>query len=336
MSAYCVFNESVNILLTDERSFTEREEIKTFLENSESPVTRKYQEKLFQSVIDRAHIDFGNIPESRGKIVNYKGYEPMINVLKTMEDLAEEQKNPAVLKYVKIIRDAIEVIASLAQVYERGFETNTDLVEMEYNTYVYTCVEATTSLLYEFVEYTKRPDTGMMEIVLKNNTMRANLFYFEQLEKFVNTDKKLGISYRKMLEAAIAGGGNNFIGTSTAIGIGAVSMAALSIIPITRALVFNFYKLRGDISKNLELQAKFLEMNKTCLDANMEIDVVKKKKIIAKQDAMRKNLLRMADILRVKSAKATVAAKKEIEANNKSLSINSIREEISGSDLQLL
>lgn len=333
---YCPYKEAVEILMTESAISSEFEEIKTFLENADSPVTRKYQEKLFQSVIDRSHIDFDDIPNSRGKLTDYKGYNPMIEVLKTIKDLAESQKAQNVLNYVKIVEDAIDIIISLESVYRQGFDKNVDLVEMEYNTYVYACVEATTSLLYEFVEYTKRPDNPSFVIELKNNTMRANLFYFEQLKKFVDVNKKLGISYRNMLETAISKGSNNFIGTSTIIGVSAVSVAALSVIPITRSLIFNFYKLRGDLSKNLELQAKFLEMNKACVEANTELDVVKKKKVLNRQEAMRKDLLRLADVLRVKSAKATVEAKKEIATSNKSMSIDSIRDEISSSDLQLL
>ena len=207
---------------------------------------------------------------------------------------------------------------------------------LEYNTYVYTTVEATTTLLYEFVEYVKRPDMVTMEIQLKNNKSRANLFYFEQLKKFNNVIDKMGIEYRKLLENLCKKGRENFIGVDEIIGITAISVVAMAIVPITRELIYQFYRLRGNLSASLEMQAKFLEMNKACLEAQTEMDPKKKKEIIDKQKKLSNFLRRISEKIKVKTSKSIKDTKVELNKQNKMLSIDRLQDEVSLSPLEII
>jgi hypothetical protein len=143
------------------------------------------------------------------------------------------------------------------------------------------------------------------------------------------------INYRKMLESMILQGKNNFGGVEL-IGIAAVSMVALAIVPITRTLIYHFYNLRANLSNELEVQANFLEMNKSCVEANDVFTEDKKKKILNRQENLRKKLLKLSDILRVKEAKAIRDSKRDIEKDNSLLTVNSIRDDVSNSSLELL
>lgn len=326
---------SDNVLTESTRGYALKNTM-AVLEDVNSPVTRKYHEKLFQSVIDKNHVDFGDIPKSAGNIRQYKGYESMMSILDILSKLANSENGGAdALKYVKIVSKAIENISDLAPAYSKGFMTHNDYVMLEYNTYVYTCVEATTTLAYEFVDYVKRPDQVTMNIVLKNNTSRANLFYFEQLIKFNNVNEKMGIEYRKMLES-MSNSKSNFFGVDEVVGIAAISMAAMAIVPITRELIYQIYKIRGNLSKSLEMQAAFLEMNKACVEANGALTIDKKKKILDNQLKIKNRILKIADFLKVKTAKATVDSKRELAASNKLLSIDNLRDEVSNSPLELI
>lgn len=340
MECAYLLTEAVNILLEDNIPYNQlgyrRRDIMNVLEDANSPVNRKYHEKLFQSVIDKKHINFGSIEKSRGNIKEYEGYPNMIEVLDVLEKLAVSEKSDNVLKYTKVVKTAIDNIVNLSSTYEKGFSSKTDYVILEYNTYVYTVVEATTTLLYEFIDYVKRPDMVTMKITLKNNKTRANLFYFEQLEKFNNVIDKMGIEYRKMLENLCAKGKNNFIGVDEMIGITAISVVAFAIIPITRELIYQFYRLRGNIATSLEMQAKFLEMNEACLEANDALQPEKKKEIISKQKKMATGLSRLAEKIKVKTNKSLVSAKKELTKQNKMLSIDNIQDEIGNSPLEMM
>jgi hypothetical protein len=333
-----LISDSIKILVesTDTKTYgSEYASVKTILEDANSPVTRKYQEKLFQSIIDKKHVDFGDIPKSAGNIKAYSGYNNMMEVLNTIDGLANEQKNKEVMGYVAVVKKAISNIENLSSSYAKGFINKSDYVMLEYNTYVYTCIEATSSLLYEFVEYIKRPDQQVMSIQLKNTKYRANLYYFDQLNKFNNVNAKMGMDYRKLIESLCNKGRNNFLGAEMIVGVAALSMAALAIVPLTRELIYRFYHMRSNLAQSLELQAEFLEMNKTCLEANDSITTEKKKKILEKQNKTRLRLLKLADIIRVKNAKGMNETKKDLDDDNKLLSINNLQDEISNSPFEL-
>lgn len=333
-----LISDSIKILVesTDTKTYgSEYASVKTILEDANSPVTRKYQEKLFQSIIDKKHVDFGDIPKSAGNIKAYSGYNNMMEVLNTIDGLANEQKNKEVMGYVAVVKKAISNIENLSSSYAKGFINKSDYVMLEYNTYVYTCIEATSSLLYEFVEYIKRPDQQVMTIQLKNTKYRANLYYFDQLNKFNSVNTKMGMDYRKLIESLCNKGRNNFLGAEMIVGVAALSMAALAIVPLTRELIYRFYHMRSNLAQSLELQAEFLEMNKTCLEANDSITTEKKKKILEKQNKTRLRLLKLADIIRVKNAKGMNETKKDLDDDNKLLSINNLQDEISNSPFEL-
>ena len=334
--AFNPYYESMLILSENETlSYRESKDLQAVLEDVNSPVTRKLEEKLFQSVLDKKHIDFGSIPKSKGNIKDYEGYSAMESALNTIKDLATENKAGDVINYVDIVQKAIENLSSMSVAYQKGFQFKNEYIAMEYNSYVYFCIEATTALIYSFVEYIKRPDTDTFVMVIKNSKLRADEFYFEQLKKFNMVCDTQEVNYRKMLDS-MAVSKDNFIGTTAAIGIATVIAAAIAIIPITRAVVYQVYHIRGNISEQLDIQAEFMEMNKSCVEANSALTVQKKKEIVAKQEKLVKRLRKLSDTIRVKSSKSVEVATRETKNENKSLTIDSIKDEVSNSDFEFI
>ena len=330
--------ESACLLATgmDPRTHTtEMKNLRCMLEDASSPVTRKHQEKLFQAIIDKGHVDFGGIEQSQGEIMNYSGYGKMMEVLDAMDALADEQRASTVKDLTGVVRTAVSNIRGLSSTFKRGFQERSNYVMLEYNLYTYACVEATSALIYEFADYIKRPDKAVMSIALKNTTSRANLFIFEQLRKFNHVQENMGMDYRKMLEATMNKGKNNFIGLDAAIGYGAISLAALAIVPVTRELVYLYYNVRKNLSKTLDTQAMFLEMNKLAVQNNSAFTVDERKKIIDKQQKLAAKLRRLSSTLRVEAVTATKKTKKDLEGDNKKMAVDKTREEIEDSPIQL-
>lgn len=314
---------------------TEMDNLRCMLEDASSPVTRKHQEKLFQAIIDKGHVDFGGIEKSQGEIMEYVGYGKMMEVLDAMDALADEQKATTVKELTGVIRTAVANIRNLSSTFKRGFQEHSNYVMLEYNLYTYACVEATSALIYEFADYIKRPDKAVMTIALKNTTTRANLFVFEQLKKFNRVQENMGMDYRKMLEAVMNKGKNNFIGMDAAIGYGAISLVALAIVPVTRELIYLYYNIRKNLSRTLDTQAKFLEMNKLAVQNNSAFTQDERKKIIDKQQKLASQLRRMSSTLRVDAVTATKKAKKDLEGDNKKMAVDKTREDIEDSPIQL-
>ena len=330
---YNLYTESLLVLRDGINS---DEYVQTILEDANSPVTRKYQEKLYESIINKSHIDFDDIPKSNGNIRNYSGYNSMVETLDVIANLAIENKANNVIEYVDIVKTAIHNIEELSSTYEKGFNTKTKYVAMEYDTYVYLCVEATTALIYSFVEVVKNPSKRVLDMTIKNTKMRADEFYFNQLKTFNAVQRTKGIDYRKMLEEMCKSGKENFLGTAEVVGLATIMAVAMSIVPLTRECIYQIYSLRGKLSENLDMQAAFLELNKTCIEGNDAITEEKKKKIIDKQSKQVQRMRRLADKLRVKSAKSIVDSQKEIGKDNKDITVDSIRKDISDSPFELI
>lgn len=327
--------ESVDILVSDTNASDygrQAADIIAVLEDVNSPMTAKYKELLYNEVLGKAHINFGDIPKSKGNIRNYSGYSTMCDTIAAIYELAKDQHNETVISYCETVKKAIDNLAQLSSTYERAFAAKAEYPALEYNVYTYTCVEATTALLNSFVEFIRTPEGAQMP-ELKNTKMRADAFYFEQLKKFNAIQDKMGIEYRQMLENMCEKGRQQLVGTSTMIGVATVSAVALSIIPITRELIYQIYNARLNVADALDTQAKFLEMNADALKYKETIDPKKRREIAKKQTSMVSKLRSLSDKIRVKSAKSISDTKREIAKDNKKLSLDSLKDDVNNSAL---
>lgn len=328
--------EATNILCegTDDSS----RDVHLILEDAESPITKKTIENLYQSVIDKGHIDFDDIPKSKGNIITYSGYKTMIQVLANLKDLAKNDLSYQDLtRYVNIIEKAIGNLQAYSALYEQAFVKKNEVIILEYNTFVFTCVEATTSILYQFTDFMRTPSTHELKVSLKNTKYRADKFYTDQLDAF-NKVCASG-NYKKYLNAVISSGKENFFGVDDALLVGSlavVSTVMLSIVPVTRKLIYTFQDMRNRIADDLELQAYYLELNKTAVEANSAKTADQKKKILDKQEKIRIKFLRKAEKLRVKSVHAEQLASKAISDDNRSITVNNMRNQVDDEDFSIV
>lgn len=301
-------------------------EARMILEDAESPIANKHVENLYRQIVSKNHIDFDDIPKSRGNIVDYKGYQPMMETLNTMRSIADESGAREAVGYVDSILQAVKNITNFSDLYQRGYTENNSYVIMEYQLFVYCCVEATTSVLSEFVNFIKGFDSNELKIRFRNTRYRANRLYIDQVEKFNSI--VAGSSYRGYLQSVLDKGRENFVG-ATAVGIGAVAFATLvGIVPVTRSLAYQFYRLRTKLSDALALQAYFLELNKSCVEANRTFDKAQKEKILKKQDAIRVIFLRLADKIKVDNARAERDSTADRKKDNAPLSIGNTKDQV--------
>ena len=331
---YRPLEDAIQILTESEKpTLAEQKRIQAILEDVGSPVNSKYLEKLFDSIIEKGHINFGDIPNSRGDIEAYSGYNTMKDTLDSLQAVAKSEKNAQVQDYLATISEAILHMKSLAPIYKKGFNLKSEYVMLEYNMLVFTIVQAVSAILYEFVDFIKRPDQDRVAVVLRNTKYRADAFYFDQLNKFNKINQKM--QYARYLEGMVNGDKNNFTGAE-AIGLGFLISTALAILPVLRLLVYKFYNLKANVSDCLAQQAYFLEMNKTAVEANNTFNDKKKAQILAKQEKLKNLCLRMSEKLRINQVKADAVAKAQIQSDNKLLTIDTVKKEIDDSPLQLL
>lgn len=306
------------------------------LEDGESPIRAKYKETLYKNIVDKGHVDFGDIPKSKGDITKYSGYKNMVDSLDILLKVGADEKSDSLIKFTNIVKTAIKNIESNKTAYTSAFSKRNDIAILEYNTFVFTCVEATSSIIYEFIDYLKTPSSPTIEIKLKDTKYRANLFYINQLEKFnmVNENGK----YSKYLANLVNKGQENFFGIDDGLIIGGLALGtiALSIVPVTRELVYQYKELRRKLSETCALQAYFLEMNKSCIESNTTLKAEKKAKILQRQEKLRLQLLKLSDKLRVTSVKANELSGNQMKRENQTLSLGGLQDDIEDSDFSIL
>jgi hypothetical protein len=143
------------------------------------------------------------------------------------------------------------------------------------------------------------------------------------------------MKYSKYLEAMLQKDKQNFTGAEV-IGFSVVVAVALAIVPITRELIYQFYTLKSNLSDCLAQQAYFLEMNKTVVEANSDFSQKKKDSILIKQEKIKNICLKLSDKLRVSHIKSIDSGKAMLQNDNKLLTLDGIKKEVSNSPLQLL
>lgn len=306
----------------------------TILEDATNPITSKYMEKLYQQVLDKKHVDFGDIPKSKGNIHNYSGYESLKEVISTIQALSSNVKSTSrAVQCINTLTTAIRNMESLTTVFGKGFSEKNEYVMLDYNCFVYTIVQATSYILSEFVEFVKNPESKELDIRLIDTKQKAPSFYMDTLEKFNRLN--MTSEYKDYLEYMINKEKNNFTGTAI-VGFSAVVAVALSIIPITRSIIYRIYRLRMKLSDALAMQAVFLEMNKCRVQARQDIDKNKVKSILDKQEKLRQAFLKISEKLKVEDSKAGKAAANDLQRDNRHMSFgDSSNNNSSGDDIFL-
>lgn len=316
----------------------DQSEVRVILEDNENPIQRVGIEKLYQSVQEKGHVDFGSIANSRGSVTAYSGYASMQETLSELSQLASQNvyATKEFASQVGVVTTALDNLYKFDKQYKQAYLKQVTPIMLEYNSFLATCVEATTSLLYTFIDYVKDPRSKEVKPIVTNTKQRGGLFYIDQLAQY-NAVCASG-QYEKYLNTAVNSGSDYFLGVDDAVVIGGaaiVATVAMSIVPVTRKVIYTFQNLRRKLSDCLELQAYFLELNRTVVEANSEFSATEREAIIKKQDALRLKFLRLADKIRVESKRDEELSKKALDKDNSVLTASNIREQIDNSDIVL-
>ena len=81
-----------DIFIKNATSLTEKREILSLTEAEQHKINNNMINKLFDSALKRAHVDYGSIPSSKGDITKYSGYVNMVESLSVIRTLSEQIK----------------------------------------------------------------------------------------------------------------------------------------------------------------------------------------------------------------------------------------------------
>lgn len=323
-------NFAMKILFENAKSFKERDELHTLTEADSSALSNEVVAKLYQSIVNKSHVDFGSIPSSKGRVEKYEGTSNMIQTLDILEDLNIKSgaKTKDLKYYVEIVKDAIVNLSDYGKYFEAGYKTNNDYCILVYNSMLLACIEATSYLVSSYIDSSRRVD-GTAQFVLIQDPKRQGEILLENLSSFNRLCKSGDLG--KSLKQSIANEHKNFTGTALVTAVVAVGIS-MSIIPLMRELIFLFYYSRMKVSDYLEQQALFLEANKLNILNNAGLDSKKRSEIIAKQNKTIDRLRSISDKISVEYTLANSKSKSEMNKENNTYTLKNIQSSLSSHD----
>ena len=301
----------IKILLENVKGFSERNELMALSEADLSNVNNVMITNLYKTIIDKSHIDFGDIPNTKGDITKYSGYKGMENALSILREIS--QKSNMKMEEIDVVSDAISFITLRKELFEKGFKLEKEFIILQYNSLVMACVESVSVLISSYVDYVKRPDKIDFKII--QNPQKSGWICIQNLQKF-NLSVKNG-DFDRVLNTSINSGSKGFIGLDdVALGVAVIGGIAL-LIPIIREIIFYFYYSRMKTSEYLRQQADFLELNKLSVQNNPSISPQKKSAIIKAQEEKIKSLLDLSEKIKVNNVLSGKKTVSEITGQNK-------------------
>lgn len=317
-----------DILIENATTFAERRKLTSLLESERANVDAAMVTNLYRSAINKSHINFDSIPESKGDITKYEGYKSMRESLEIVRSLANSAK--VKVPELDTLDNAISIIGANAPKFTKGFLLRNEAVILLYNTLVLACVESTSLIISSYVDFVKNPNSFDFRLV-KNARLTGELS-ITNLELFVESYNKGDFS--KFINSAIEQK-DNFIGTAITAAtlykaILGTALAA-SIVPIMRELVFGFYYTRVQVSEYLEQQARLIEIHRRNIESS-QLPSNERKAIIAKQEKKANQLLQLSDKIRISANKGSREAVHEIKKENKNWTIDSVQSQTASND----
>ena len=327
-------NAMIDMLLENAESYRERRNILALTEAENNMISNVMISKLYRSAIDRSHIDFDDIPKSKGNITAYKGYKTMTETLKVVENIAT--KSNTKIPELAVVEKAISNIIGYRDLFEKGFRLDKEFIVLQYNVLVASCVNATTKILYSYVDYIKGVDK--VEFTIINNKYDdgdlciANLEQFNKLCASGEFSKTMNFILKNKAVGESAYLQEDFVGA--AVVTTGIILALTIIIRGIRCGVFFFYNMRIGLSNYLNMQAMFLEINKDCVNAEASnVSPAKKKEILKRQEKMIKRLRILADKIAVNNKLAAKKATMDRASEDKGYKYENIKDEVTQNNM---
>lgn len=319
-----VDQEIKKILLRNATSFKDRNAIIAMEATEEERVDNVMVSKLYELAIAKSHIDFDDIPDTKGDITKYVGYANMVDSLALVKNLAKQQN--VKIKEIEIVETAINHIVSYRAQFTKGFLIDKEFIILLYNLLVSSCVTATSVIIASYVDFIKSPTKVEFTIVKGANKMGHTSI--QSLQQF-NASVKSG-DFGKVLNT-ISNDKENLLGGSAALIPIMILGGMAMIVPLLRELTYYFYYSRMKTADFLRHQSELLEINKDAVKGS-NLPANKKKEVLRKQAHAAKQMSDFANKIAVDSSGTEKMVGREIEKENRTIHIQDVQSQASSLD----
>lgn len=276
-------------------------------------------QNLYDLTMAKFHIDFGDIPDSKGDIEKCKYYENTVQCLDIIKEL--QSKNHIIDDNVSIVKTAISNMLRFRPQFTMGYRMNQDFIKLTYNSLVMAIVDATAMLTRSYVDYIM---TAEPEYKISINDKKRGILCIDSLKSFNAScnDGTMLDSMNYMLNSHKKA----LIGEEVVIS-GVIVLALLSLVPIIRELIYFYYNSRVKLSDYLAMEADFLEMNSMAVKSSGK-SPAERKEIAKKQEKLVKDMRRMSDKVMIDHVDTEDVIKKQVKDDSSLFSLNNIDKQI--------
>ena len=308
----------VSDIVTEASSPEDKKYIQTLGKDDIHQVNGTLVRGLYSTILERKNCDFGDIPDSKGDITKCNYYKTTQESLDILSELMT--KNDIPTTEVDIINLSITNLKKHTATFENAFKLKQDYLILLYNTTVMAIVDSTSMIIAEYMNYLLGPEQSRYDAMKSRNDKGRGRISLDNLQRF-NEEVRMGhldTAATSLLEAQR----KNFTGTGVVIA-GAAILALVSIVPITRELIYFFYSTKVKLSDYMDMQADFLELNKLGVQASSK-SAKEKQEILKKQEKVILKLRRSADKLKINDEDIGALARKNVTDDNKGFSLQNI------------
>lgn len=313
------------ILLETCTTFKKRHEAMELLRENNAATNATLVTNLYNAMLAKNDVDFGHIPDSKGDVTKFKGYDSMRQTLSLLDELSRKQQ--VRVEEVAVVTSALDALVAHREYLSKGFQLDKEFIVLQYNYLVLACMHVTSATISAYVDFVKQVNKTDVVLVSPNDSgVSLMLRDLQQFVAFTKTGK-----YGQSLKQLVEHSRDNFIGAD-GVSLAFVALgAATLIVPLMRELIFVFYYSRMRVSDLLDQQAKFLEINKQGVQA-LSASAKEKNAILKRQSAQIDKLRRLSDRIRVDASMSDAKAKSEVVKQNKEFDVDTIRTQMAGRD----
>ena len=315
----------VNSIVMEASTKEDRKYMEKMSKDDIHKINGQQVQNLYQAVMKKSNIDFGDIPDSKGDIEKVKYYDSTVECLKALEELF--RKNNINEPGVDVVKLSISNMKRFRQQFINGFKSKHEFIMLTYNSMVMSIIDATSALVASYMDFLVTDNANYaFNPHLDKKRSSVALSNLSSFNKYCERNQ-FGDALNYMIDEQT----KNFMG-ETVIFTGAIILLLLNIVPLIREIVYFYYHKRVQLSDYLAMQAAFLEMNKLAVEASKK-SPAEKKAILKKQQNVIKKMRKMSDKLSINDVDTNDVVKKVEKEENSMWSLSNIEKQLSKNSL---
>lgn len=315
----------VSSIVMEASSKEDRQYMEKMSKDDIHKVNGQQVQNLYQAIMKKSNIDFGDIPDSKGDIEKVKYYDSTKECLTVLEDLFH--KNNISEPNLDVIKLAISNMKRFRPQFMNGFKMKHEFIMLTYNSLVMSIIDGTDALIGSYMDFLVTDNANYAfnpHLDKKRSSVALN--NLSSFNKYCERNQ-FGDALNYMLDEHT----KNFMG-ETVLVTGAIILLLLNIVPLIREIVYFYYHKRVQMSDYLAMQASFLEMNKLAVQASKK-GPSDKKAILKKQEAVIKKMRKLSDKLAIDDVDTNDVVKKVEKEENSVWSLSNIEKQLSKNKL---